>query len=159
MYISDNSGSALYTVGVLSPQYKLVHSLYIPKEHPQEILNLGGVNEIGAVVAAGELLVVGKAIVHIVTSTGAALLVLGLEGEVHEDGAAEKEENLICEDDAVTCVVAGPLRADVDVGRDDAVEIAPTNDHADGDGALKGAFDVVYFGRETLVRVRVGRGL
>lgn len=114
-------------------------------------MNLGGVDEVGAIVAAGKLLVVGEAVVHVVTSTGAALLVLGLEGEVHEDGAAEEEENLVGEDDTVTSVVAGLLGADVDIGRDDAVEVTPANNHANGDGALEGSLDVICFGRKTLI--------
>ncbi|GJD04251.1 hypothetical protein ColKHC_13076 [Colletotrichum higginsianum] len=65
------------------------------------------------------------------------------EGEVHEDGAAEQEEDLVAEDDAVAGEVPGRLVLEVDVGRDDAVEVAPADDHAEHDGALEGALGVV----------------
>lgn len=62
---------------------------------------------------------------------------------MHEDGAAEQAHDLVAEDDAVPRPEVRALAGEVDVGRDDAVEVAPADDHAEHEGALEGALGVV----------------
>lgn len=50
----------------------------------------------------------------------------------------------------MTTPVAWLLTVEVDVGRDNTVEIAPTDDHAKHDGALQGAFDVIVDPRDSI---------
>lgn len=72
-----------------------------------------------------------------------ALRVLPPQQEILQNTAAEQEEGEVSEDDAVARAVEGRVRGAVDVGGDDAVEVAPAYDDAHGDAALVDAFGVV----------------
>ena len=60
-----------------------------------------------------------------------------------QHAAAEEEDGQVGEDDAVALAVEGGVFGLVDVGGDDAVEVAPADHEAHGDAALVDAFGVV----------------
>lgn len=130
--------------------YPRRHVIHAPGTLP---IYLQGVHEIRPLVTLDHDLLLGQAIEHIIPLTGPPLAVLGAQREVHEDGAAQQEEGLEAEHDAVAGPVPRLLERDVDVGRHDAVQVAPADDHAEHDGALQRPLGVVRHPRQ-----RVGDG-
>jgi hypothetical protein len=102
------------------------------------------VDEIWSNIAQHLNLLLGLAVQQVIARARLAQLVLALEHDVHEDGAAEQEEEHVREHDSVAGLVSrGLLAGEVDVGGYHAVHVAPSDDDADHDTALERALDVV----------------
>lgn len=69
---------------------------------------------------------------------------------MHEDRSTKEEQNLVAQDNTVTGEVTRSLGLDVDVGGDDTVEVTPSDDHAEDEGALERALGVVDDPRESI---------
>lgn len=113
-------------------------------ENPQPLLaRSSGVEEVWAVIAHDLELLLGLVLHPVIALALLAEPVLALEHEVHEDGSAEEEQELVGEHDAVAGPVPGLLLLGVDVGGNNTVHVAPADDDTDHDTALQRAFDVV----------------
>ena len=71
------------------------------------------------------------------------LLILPLQQKIHQHASAEQEDGQIGQHDAVALSVQGAGSRLVDVGGDDAVEVAPADDEAHRYTAFVYAFGVV----------------
>jgi hypothetical protein len=75
--------------------------------------------------------------------TARSLLILIDQQKPLEQTAAQEEQSEIGQDGAMAGQESRRILAAVDIGGDDAVEVAPADDEANGDAALVDAFDVV----------------
>lgn len=76
------------------------------------------------------------------STTGPPLILLDQQ-ESLQDTASQQEEREVRDNGAVAGQESGGVRAAVDIRGDDAVEISPPDDEADGDAALVDSLDVV----------------
>lgn len=79
----------------------------------------------------------------VIPSASPPLPILLLQQQIHEHAPAEEEDDQVGQHDAVALAVQGAVFRLVDVGGDDAVEVAPADDEAHGDAAFVDAFGVV----------------
>ena len=70
-------------------------------------------------------------------------LVLPDQQEVREEAATEQEKDQISKHHAMAGEELGRLLCNVDVGADDAIEIAPSNDESYGNTTFVDTFDVI----------------
>lgn len=80
---------------------------------------------------------------HVVPSTTAPLCVLPLQHDIREHSTTKQAHHHVAEHGGVASPVSRLFLLEVDVGRDDTVEVAPADDDANDDAALVDAFDVV----------------
>ena len=78
-----------------------------------------------------------------IPAAGPPLGVFPPQRPILQQAAPEQEDGQVGEHDAVAAAVQGRVCGLVDVGGDDAVEVAPADDEAHGDAALVDAFGVV----------------
>jgi hypothetical protein len=103
----------------------------------------GRVEKARSLVALDILLIFGKALICGITKASTPCSVLALQHKMHEQRATHKEDELISQNHAMAGPVPRPLALDEDVGRHNAIQIAPSDDHAENNGALQRAFCVV----------------
>ena len=106
------------------------------------------VDEIRPVVTRHPDLICSLASMHVVPRATPPLCILALERRPHEHCTAKQEQRHVGEHHTVAGVVSWLLILEEDVGRDDTVDVASTNDNADDHTSLVHAFNVVAAPRE-----------
>lgn len=105
--------------------------------------NLGGVKEIWSLVAELLDLILGLALDPVIALTLLAQPVLTLEHEVHEEGSAEKEQELVCKHNTVASPVARLLLRVVDIGGHNTIHVTPADNNTNHDTTLERSLDIV----------------
>lgn len=80
---------------------------------------------------------------HVVAFAGQALGVLPPQGDVHEDGSAKKADHEVGQNHSVSSKVSWSILLQVDVRRDDAVQVTPADDDSNDHTSLVDTFNVV----------------
>lgn len=80
---------------------------------------------------------------HVVPLATKPPLVFRSQHGIHEDGASKQANDEVSQNGTMAGIVFWLLPLDVDVGADNSVEIAPTDNHADDDASFVNALDVV----------------
>lgn len=101
------------------------------------------VEESRSLVAFDHLLIFAEALVLGVTKTSSPRFVLALQRKMHEQRTTQKEHKLVAQDHAMASPEPWSLAFDENVGRNDTIQVAPADDHAENNGAFQGAFCVV----------------
>lgn len=123
--------------------YDLGRSIHIPTLAQLLRRGLQSVDEVRSFVPSNPDLLGRHPLMHIVPSTTAPLGILLPQHDIREYSATKQAHHHVAEHGGVASPVSRLLLLEVDVGRDDTVEVAPADDDANDDAALVYAFDVV----------------
>lgn len=128
--------SRLYT-RIMIPHY-ITFKLHYTTTHRVYITPLSSqsVHEIRAFITQQLNLTVIQSLDPLITLAATALGVLATQQQILHDRATEQEQDQVAQNNAVTRVVAGLILVAVDIGRDDSIEVTPSNNKAEGDTTL-----------------------
>lgn len=118
--------------------------------HTPCILPLETVNEVGPIVASNPYLIRRLAFMHVIPLARTARGVLPPQRRVHEDGASQETDGKEGQDRSVTWYVMGSIFAQVDVRRDNAIEVPPADHDSNNDASFVDAFDIVRAPRDRI---------
>ena len=101
------------------------------------------VEESRSLVAFDHLLIFAEALILGITKTSSPRFVFALQRKVHEQRTTHKENKLVAQHHTMTSPEPRSFALYENVGGDDAVQIAPADDHAKNNSAFQGTFCVV----------------
>ena len=108
------------------------------------------IEERRSLVALDHLLIFSKVLILGITKTSSPRFVLTLQRKVHEQRTTQKEHKLVTQYDAMASPEPRSLAFDEDVGRHNAIQVAPADHHAENNSAFQRSFRVVCEPRQSV---------